>query len=64
MTVYCLKYAESTLPESMVFDGGSREKKIPIAFKEKAKAFIEKYSDPQYCVHTCHSISLKTERIL
>lgn len=32
--------------------------------QEKAKAFIEKYSDPRYCVHTCHSISLKTERIL
>lgn len=26
-------------------------------------AFIEKYSDPKYCVHTCHDISLKTEKI-
>ena len=30
--VYCLKYAESVLPESMVFAGGSRETKIPISF--------------------------------
>lgn len=32
MQVHCLKYAESTLPESMVFAGGSRDKKIPISF--------------------------------
>ncbi len=32
MEVYCLKYAESYLPESCVFDGGSSEKAIPIAF--------------------------------
>ncbi len=30
--VYCIKYAESNLPESMVFDGGSTEKHIPISF--------------------------------
>jgi len=32
MHVYCLKYAESTLPESMVFAGGHREKRVPISF--------------------------------
>lgn len=32
--------------------------------KEKAIKFIEKYSDKKYRVHTCHDISLKTERIL
>ena len=32
--------------------------------KEKATEFIEKYSDKKYRVHTCHDISLKTERIL
>jgi len=26
--VYCLKYAESMLPESMIFDGGKREKMV------------------------------------
>lgn len=31
---------------------------------EKSKEFIEKYSDNKYCVHTCHDISLKTERII
>lgn len=30
--LYCLKYAESTLPESMVFPCGDKEKKIPITF--------------------------------
>ena len=30
--LYCVKYAQSSLPESMVFAGGSREKRIPIAF--------------------------------
>lgn len=30
--IYCLKYAESVLPERMVFCGGDREKKIPISF--------------------------------
>lgn len=31
---------------------------------EKSRAFIEKYSDPQYCVHTCHDPSLQTKKIL
>lgn len=30
--VYCLKYAESVLPESLVFNGGDAEKQIPISF--------------------------------
>ena len=30
--VYCLKYAESVLPESMAFSGASKEKVIPISF--------------------------------
>lgn len=32
LSLYCLKYAESTLPESMVFDGGNRQKCLPISF--------------------------------
>ena len=32
ISLYCLKYAESTLPESMVFLGGDGSKKLPIAF--------------------------------
>ena len=32
--------------------------------KENATQFIEKYSNKKYCVHTCHDISLKTERIM
>jgi len=32
--------------------------------KEKAIDFIEKYSNKKYRVHTCHDISLKTERII
>lgn len=32
--------------------------------KEKASQFISKFSDKKYCVHTCHDISLKTERIM
>ena len=31
---------------------------------EKSKAFVEKYSNNKYRVHTCHDISLKTERII
>ena len=31
---------------------------------EKSKEFIEKYSDNKYSVHTCHDISLQTERII
>jgi glyoxylase-like metal-dependent hydrolase (beta-lactamase superfamily II) len=31
---------------------------------EKSKEFIEKYSNKKYCVHTCHDISLKTEKII
>ena len=32
MEVYCLKYAESVLPESYVFDGGDQRRMVPIAF--------------------------------
>ncbi len=32
LSVQCIKYAESTLPESMVFDGGRDKVKIPISF--------------------------------
>ena len=32
LSLYCLKYAESSLPESMVFVGGDGEKKVPISF--------------------------------
>lgn len=32
LSVYCLKYAESVLPESMAFIDGSKEKVIPISF--------------------------------
>ena len=32
LSLFCLKYAESTLPESMVFIGGDGAKKLPIAF--------------------------------
>jgi len=32
--------------------------------KEKSMGFIEKHSDKNYYVHTCHDISLKTERII
>ena len=32
LMLYCLKYAESVLPENEVFSGGSKEKKIPISF--------------------------------
>ena len=31
---------------------------------EKSKEFIEKYSDKRYSVHTCHSINLKSGRIV
>ena len=32
--------------------------------KDKSIEFIEKYSDKKYRVHTCHDISLKTEKII
>ena len=32
--------------------------------KEKATEFVHKFSNAKYCVHTCHDISLKTERII
>ena len=32
--------------------------------KENATQFIEKYSNKKYCVHTCHDMALKTERIM
>ena len=32
VSVYSVKYAESVLPESMIFDGGSKEKYLPISF--------------------------------
>ena len=31
---------------------------------EKSRAFVEKYSDKKYRVHTFHDISLKTEKII
>ena len=31
---------------------------------ERSYKFVEKYSSKKYCVHTCHDISLKTERII
>ena len=32
ISLFCLKYAESVLPESMVFRGGNPKKQIPITF--------------------------------
>jgi len=32
--------------------------------KEKSIAFVQKFSNCKYHVHTCHDISLKTERII
>ena len=32
ISLYCLKYAETTLPESMIFNGGEKSKKLPITF--------------------------------
>ena len=32
--------------------------------KDKSTQFIEKYSNKKYRVHTCHDVSLKTERII
>lgn len=32
LSLYCLKYAESVLPESMVFDGGNSKRLLPISF--------------------------------
>ncbi len=32
MNLYCLKYAETTLPENMIFSGGDKGKKLPITF--------------------------------
>ena len=43
------------------------QKKIPTGSTchlEQSAAFIEKFSQPPYRVHTCHDLSLKTERIL
>ena len=31
---------------------------------DKSRAFVEKYSDKKYRVHTCHDISLKIEKII
>lgn len=31
---------------------------------DKSRAFVEKYSDKKYRVHTCHDISLKTQKII
>lgn len=43
-----------------------RNKRCTGAFydKKKAEAFIAEFCGEQYCVHTCHDISLKTERII
>ena len=32
--------------------------------RQKATKFVTKYSDKKYCVHTCHDVSLKDERII
>ncbi len=32
LLLFCLKYAESTLSESMIFDGGDKSKHLPISF--------------------------------
>lgn len=32
LQVYCLKYAESVLEENWIFEGGNKEKEIPISF--------------------------------
>ena len=32
LSIFCIKYAESTLPESMVFLGGNKNKSLPISF--------------------------------
>lgn len=43
------------------------QRKIPTGSSrnpERSIAFIEKFSQPPYRVHTCHDASLKTERIL
>lgn len=32
ISVYCLKYADSVLLEGLIFDGGNKEKNIPITF--------------------------------
>ncbi len=43
------------------------QKKIPTGStcnSERSAAFVEKFSQAPYCVHTCHDASLKTERIL
>lgn len=32
--------------------------------EEKSRSFIEKYSDGRYIVHTCHDISIKTQKII
>lgn len=32
LSVYCIKYGDSDLSESMIFDGGRTENKIPISF--------------------------------
>lgn len=42
-------------------------RKIPTGTFEnfdKSREFVEKFSNKKYCVHTCHDISLKTEKIL
>ncbi len=42
-------------------------KKIPTGSSRnlvKSREFVEKYSDEKYRVHTCHDISLKTEKII
>lgn len=43
------------------------QKKLPtgaFADKEQARRLVEIYSDSDYVVHTCHDISLKTERVV
>lgn len=43
------------------------EKQIPTGTfhnKQKAKSFVEEFSKDGYEVHTCHDISLKTEKVI
>ncbi len=63
LQIYCLKYAESVLPESMVFDGGSKEKKLPITFvvflieTENKKILVDAGCDymPGFCMKKYYS---------
>ena len=43
------------------------KKKIPTGTffdRKKARKFVEEFSKDGYVVHTCHDISLKTEKVI